>query len=124
VEPSYLEFVIPADNESYVDLDIKLHVRDKLVNSNDGKDNDAKDFSRPKKNFLQSLFKQCGVTLNGVSITSASGYYNHRAYLETLLTYRRDAVTSHLTNSMFHLDDGDMLDATNKTNARFVVRWN
>jgi hypothetical protein len=81
--------VIPADNESYVDLDIKLYVRGKLLNSSDGKDYDAKDFSGPTNNFFHSLFSQCGVTLTGVSVTSASGHYNYSAYLETLLKYGR-----------------------------------
>lgn len=130
VEQSYLEFVIPADNESYVDLDVKLYVKGKLFNSSDGKDFDATDFSGPTNNFLHSLFSQCSVTLNGALVTPASGHYNYRVYLQTLLTYGRDAVTSHLTNSMFHLDDGDMLAAdpivaaTNETNTGFMARWN
>jgi hypothetical protein len=109
-----------------VDIDIKRYVRGKLVNSSDGKDYDAKDFSGTTKNFLLSPFSQCGVTLNGVSVTSTSGLYNYHVYLETLLTYGRDALTSHLMNSMFHLDEGDMLAAettvaaTNEANSCFV----
>jgi uncharacterized Zn-finger protein len=113
-----------------VHLYIKDYFRVKLVNSSDGKDNDAKDFSGHTNNFLHSLCSQCGVTLNGVSVTSVSGLYNYHAYFETLLTYGRDAVTSHVTNSMSHLDDGDMLfadstiAATNETNSGFMGRWN
>ena len=106
-----------------MDLDIKLYVRGKVVNSVDGKDYDAKDFSSVTNNFLHSLFSQCSV-----SITPASGHYNCRTYLETLLTYGQDAAMSHLTNSMFHLVTGDMLAAdptvaaTNDTNAGFFYR--
>jgi hypothetical protein len=65
------------------------------------------------------------VTLNGMSITPASNHYNHRAYLEMLLTYGQDAAMSHITNSMSHLDTGDMpaadptVAATNDTIAGF-----
>ena len=129
VDQSDLEFVIPGDNESYVDLDIKLYVRGKLISSTDGKDYDAKEFSCVTNNFLHSLFSECSVTLNGVSITPASDHYNYREYLETLLTYGKDAATSRLTNAMFHLGTGDMLaadptaTATTDTNAGFIARW-
>jgi len=39
VEQSDLEFLIPADTDTYIDLDIKLYVRSKLV-SGEGKDLD------------------------------------------------------------------------------------
>ena len=39
VEQNYLEFLIPGDTDNYIDLDIKLHVRGKMVSSS-GKDVD------------------------------------------------------------------------------------
>jgi hypothetical protein len=39
VEQNDLEFVMPGDSDNYIDLDIKLYVRGKLV-SNSGKDVD------------------------------------------------------------------------------------
>jgi len=32
-EQSDLEFLIPADNDTYVDLNIKLYIRGKLINA-------------------------------------------------------------------------------------------
>ena len=60
-------------------------------------------------NFLHSLFSQCSITLNGVTITPAAKLYRYRAYLETLLTYGSDAAASHLTNTYWYLDNGNML---------------
>ena len=50
------------------------------------------------------------------------------SYLETLLTYGRDDSTSHLTNSFWYLDSGDLqaCDPTiaDPANMGFVARWN
>ena len=79
-------------------------------------------------NFLQSLFSQCSIVLNGVTITQATKLKNYRSYFETLLTYGSDAAAMHLTNAFWYLDVGDVLpcdptaaDAENKV---FITRWN
>jgi len=54
VEQSEMEFLIPADSDTYIDLDIKLYVLGKLL-SGEGKDLD-KDFTAVTNNFLLSLF--------------------------------------------------------------------
>ena len=98
--------------------------------SGDEKDLDNKDFTAVTNNFLHSLFSQCSITLNGVPITQASELYQYHSYLETLLTYGSDASTSHLTNSFWYLNDGDMLpcdptaEKTATTNNGFITRWN
>jgi hypothetical protein len=66
-----LEFLIPGDTETYIDLGIKPFVKGNLLGA-DGKDLDASDFTAGNNNFLHSLFKQCSISLNGVNITSAS----------------------------------------------------
>jgi len=43
VDQNDLEFFIPDDTETYIDLDIKLIVRGKIIGAN-GKDLDASDF--------------------------------------------------------------------------------
>jgi len=66
--------------------------------------------------------------LNGTTITPTSDLYKYRSYLETLLTYARDNATSHLTNSFWYLDSGDLqpCDPTQAepTNTGFLFRWN
>ena len=81
----------------YIDLNIKLYIRGKLV-SGTGRIW-MPDFTAVGKNFLHSLFSQCSITLNGVTITQASEIYHYSSYLETLLTYGSDAAASRLTNS-------------------------
>jgi hypothetical protein len=73
IDQSDLEFLIPGDSETYVDLDIKLYVRGKIVKA-DGTDVDATDHTAFVNNFLHSLFSQFMITLNGVCITQASEF--------------------------------------------------
>ena len=60
VDQNDLEFLILADNETYIDLDIKLYVKGKLIGA-DGKNLDATDFMAGTNNFVHSLFSQCSI---------------------------------------------------------------
>jgi len=57
VNQNDLEFLIPGDSETYIDQDIKLYVRGKIIGA-DGKDLDASDSTAGTNNFLNSLFSQ------------------------------------------------------------------
>jgi len=63
-----------------------------------------------------------------VNITQSVDLYNYRAYLETLLSYGADAAISHLTNSYWYKDVGDMMpcDPTKaeSKNTGFIDRCN
>ena len=96
VDQSDLEFLIPADYDTYIDPDIKLYVKGKLSKV-DGSALDATDHTTGTNNFLHSLFSQCTFFLNGVNITQSSDLYNCRSILETLLMNGGDATISHLT---------------------------
>jgi len=85
VDQSDLEFLIPGDIDTYIDPDIKLYIRGKLI-SGDGKDYDATDFTAVTNNFLHSLFSECYIALNGTAITQSGELYHYRSYLKTLLT--------------------------------------
>ena len=63
----HLEFLIPADHDTYVDLNIQLYIRGKFVKA-DGTDLDDKDHTCVVHYLLHSLFEQCNVSLNGVKI--------------------------------------------------------
>jgi len=126
VDQNVLEFFVPGDNETYIDQDIKLYVRGQIIGA-DGKDVDASDFTAGTNNFLNSLFSQCSISLNGVNITPTSELYPYRSYLETLLSYGSDASNSHLTNAYWYLDEGDVLagdpTSANIKNKGFFKRW-
>jgi hypothetical protein len=93
-----LEFLIPGDNDTYLDLDNKIFMRGQLTKA-DGTALDAKDHTAGTNNFLHSFFSQCSISLNGVAGTSTTELYHYRSYIETLLTYRSDAASTHLTNA-------------------------
>jgi hypothetical protein len=94
----------------------------------DGKDFDATDLKAVTNNFLHSLFSECRVTLNGVPITQLTPNYNYQSKIETVLTYVSDAVDSHLTDSYWFRETGDMLTcdptATDAKDTGFIIRWN
>ena len=64
VDQNVLEFVVPCDNESYIDLNIKLMVKGKLTKL-DGTEFDNTDFTGVVNNLLHSPFSQCSITLKG-----------------------------------------------------------
>jgi len=82
VDQNDLEFLIPADKDNYIRLDIQLYVRGKLV-SGSGNNVDVSDHTGVTNNLFYSLFSQCTVVLNGTTITQSSKLYNYRLYLET-----------------------------------------
>jgi len=55
VEQNDSEFLIPGDSDNYIDLDIKLYVRGKMV-SISGKYLDLTDTTAVANNLLHSLF--------------------------------------------------------------------
>ena len=71
LEQRDLEFQIPAHNDTYVDLNIKLYIRVKLDKA-DGTNLNNTDFTAMTNNFLHSLFSQCSIAINGVTITQAT----------------------------------------------------
>ena len=97
MDQSDLGFLIPSDDDTYIDLDIKLYIRGKLTKA-DGTALDNTDFTAVTNNFLHSLFSQCSIALNGLTITQASELYNYRSFFDTI-------ATSHLRNAFWYLDN-------------------
>ena len=92
---------------------------------------DFTDHTGVKNNFLYSPFSACNDILNGVNITQASKNYNHRSYLETLMTNGSDAASTYLSNMYWYLETGDMHsvdpsaeNVTTTRNRGFLIRWN
>lgn len=121
-----LEFVIPKSSEVYRDLSsvfLKLNV--KLTGTPASKVESGVSVVQeklvgPVNNLLHSLFSQVQVFLNGVNLSQGGDNYGYRAYFETLLSYGQDAAKTHLTQSMFYLDTGNML--ADETNTGFSIR--
>jgi len=75
VDQNDLEFLIPADKDHYIRLDIQLNVRCKLVSSS-GNNMDVSDNTGVTNNLLHSLFRQYIVVLNGTTIPQSNEHYN------------------------------------------------
>ena len=90
VDQTDIEFVIPGDSDTYVDLDLKLFVKGKLQ-TEDNTDLPETDYTAVVNNLLHSLFSQYTIYLNGTRITQATELYPYRAYIETLVSYGNDA---------------------------------
>ena len=71
VDQNDLEFLISADKDNYIRLDIQLYVRGKLVSSS-GNNVDVSDNTAVTNNLLHSLFSQGKLILNGVKFTQSS----------------------------------------------------
>jgi hypothetical protein len=69
VEQNDLEFLIPGDTDTYIDLDIKFYVRGEMVSSS-VKDVYLTDTTAVANDLLHTLFSQCTVMLNGVPVTN------------------------------------------------------
>ena len=67
--------------------------------------------------FLQSLFSQVDVTLNGKLVSSGSNTYAYQAMLGTLLNYGSEAKTTMLTSGLFYKDTAGAMDETDPTKA-------
>src|SRR5271163_1345586 len=94
-----VEFDINGTGTSYIDFaHTQLIVRAQILRGN-GNAIDNTAHVAPCNLFLHSLFSEVDVKLNGTLISSSNNTYPYRAYLETLLSYGRDAKGSQLTFS-------------------------
>src|SRR5881296_1741813 len=101
-----IEFDINGAGTSYIDLSqTQLIVRAQLLKA-DGTAIDNTDHVVPCNLFLHSLFSEIDAKLNGTLITSSNNTYPYRAYIETLLSYGRDAKQSQLTSALYYKDEG------------------
>jgi hypothetical protein len=126
VDQSDIEFLIPAESDTYIHLNIILNVSGKL-SPTDVTDLEETDYTGVTNNFLHSLFSKSSLTLNDSTIKQTIDLYQYRTYLETLLTYGSDGATSQLTNEFWYLDNGDLLPCEHteaeSRNTVFIARW-
>ena len=80
-----------------------MHVRAKITKA-DGSALAAADDNlvAPVNLFLQALFSEVDISLNGILVSTSTNTYPYRAYLETLLSYGQDAKNSQLANELFY----------------------
>jgi hypothetical protein len=91
---SPIEFYVSSKGDEYIDYITLYYVKVKIRKNNaDGtfKDLEENEKVGPINNWLHSLYSQIDLSLNGEQVTSSTGDYHYKAYLQTLLTYGEDA---------------------------------
>jgi hypothetical protein len=68
VDQSDLVFLIPAYHDTYIDFNMQLYVRGKLIKAA-GDALEATDYTEGVNNLFHSIFIQGNISLNGVNIT-------------------------------------------------------
>jgi hypothetical protein len=88
----------------YVDLKrSNLYVKTKIAKG-DGSKLETMDYVGPVNLFLQSMFYQVEVTMQGKHVTSTTNHYPYKAMIQTLLSYSNEAKTSQLTSQLWEKD--------------------
>lgn len=109
----------------YLDLlNSQMHVTLRVLHDDNSSLEDGEDVS-PVNLFLQSLFSQIDVSIQGKALSTTSGYYPYKSYIQTLLRYGSDAKKSQLTTQLWLKDTNgafDDMDFTNGDNTNGIVR--
>ena len=117
-ETGPIEFVIKGAGDDYMDLaNSFIHVQAKVLRGDGSVLKESDDMLVvPENLFIQTMFSEIDVNVNGTLITSSTGVYGYRAYLESILTYGKDYKQTQLGNSMYYEGAGDQfsISSTNK----------
>ncbi|CAG2245962.1 unnamed protein product [Mytilus edulis] len=81
----------------------KLYVKLKVKKAN-GEDLQDGDTVGPVNLFLQSLWSQLDVYIQGQMVTSSNTYYPYKCMMKTLLQYGQDAKSTQLSSSLYLKD--------------------
>ena len=90
------EFVIESSSEDFIDpTSLLVYAKIKVTREN-GAPTQGGDVIALENNALHTLFSQVDVTLGGTVVSSSDQLYHHRAYMESVLSYGKDARDSFL----------------------------
>lgn len=108
-ETGPIEFVIKGAGDDYIDLaNSFIHVQAKVLRSDGTALKETDDMLVvPENLFIQTMFSEIDVNVNGTLITASTGTYGYRAYLESILTYGKDYKQTQLGNSMYYEGEGN-----------------
>ena len=111
------QFEFEEKQQEFLDLaHTLLYVTVQIVKS-DGSEIDGGSKVATVNLFLHSLFGQLDIDLIGKTISDGSSNYPYPAYLETLLSYREEAKSAHLTSPLFYKNTAGKMDEPNPTKA-------
>ena len=108
-----IEFVISGSGQDYMDLANSYIFAKVQVVRGDNAPIDNTDHVAPVNLFLHSLFSEVDIKLNDTLVSSTNNTYAYRAYLETLLTYGKEAKESQLTTALYYKDVAGSMEDDN-----------
>jgi len=117
------EFVIPNNNNEYIDLvNTFLHV-DVSVTKKDGTKLDVTAATSTVNNLLYSMFSQVHVALNQHTVSHSNHLFPYRAWIENEFNFNSTAKESRLTSGLFYNDlAGNFNDNVVNTKSGYSIR--
>ena len=108
---SQIEFAVPGSNELTMDLSKSyIIVRAQITKADDTAPLAAAEVG-PVNLTLHSMFSNVDIELGGKMISDPNGLYPYRAYIETLLSYNKEAQETQLQSEMWYKDTAGKMDA-------------
>lgn len=110
-DTSPIQFIVSGQNGmEYIDTKRSfMSIKARIVHQ-DGSNLQDGDIVGPINLLAHALFDQVDVTIQGKFITSSTGNYAYKAYLQTLLKYGKDAQSSQLTSQCYYCDTPGKID--------------
>lgn len=62
----------------------------------------------PTNSFMQTLFTQLNLILNGTNVSISDGHYAHKAFLENLLSFSNETKRTELLSELYYPDEANM----------------
>ena len=116
------EFCIAAEASSYIDFaNTFLYVK-AAVTTDAGTNLEANEEVAPKCNFLRTLLSHCDLFLNGTLVTQSNNNYPYRAYIESLLSFGKEAKDSQLSSILWYRNTAGHFDERNDANLGYTKR--
>ena len=116
------EFKIDGTGDDYVDpYNTYCYVEAEIVQA-DGRPLPPEAEVAPVNLMLHSLFSQVDVSLSEKLVTPSKATYPYRAYLETLLSFGREAKATQFTCGLWYKDTAGHMDDTDGTDNKGLVK--
>lgn len=108
---SPIEFNIAAQNDlTYMDLKRSTMFIKVRITRNNGSKIDSSNNVGPINLVLHSLFSQVDAFVQNRLISSSTGNYSYKAYIQTLLKYGKSAKQSQFTSQLWYADTPGAID--------------
>ena len=117
-----IEFCIAAEASNYIDFaNTFLYI--KAAVTTDARTNlEANEQVAPECNFLPTLWSQCDLFLNGTLVTQSNNNYPYRAYIESLLSFGKEAKDSQLSSIVWYRNTAGHFDERDDANLGYAKR--